>query len=277
MLREAGLVERLRAVGRDVTDLGDIPGVYETRFSVGRGQAVNDLRNIVQVNRHTHACVLGSLRKTPGAFMLIVGGDHSLAIGALAGLSDASERLGVLWIDAHPDFNTPASSPSGNIHGMSLAVACGRGHRDLRLIADRDPMIEETDVFILGARDIDAEELDELEESAVTLVSTPGLREHGVTESVLHAAESLATRCDHIHLSFDIDVLDPAFVPGTGTPVPGGLTPDEALDLLRALAKSGLIRSMEIVEFNPNLDPHGKTRGLVLRLIDALLAAPGSS
>jgi len=276
VLREAGLVERLRAHGREVVDLGEIPGVYETRFSVGRGQAVNDLRNIMQVNRHTHACVLGALRKTPGAFMLIVGGDHSLAIGALAGLSDASERLGVLWIDAHPDFNTPASSPSGNIHGMSLAVACGRGHRDLRMIADRDPMIEEADVYILGARDIDPEELEELEESEVTLVSTPTLRERGVTRTAMHAAQTLAQRCDHIHLSFDIDVLDPALVPGTGTPVAGGLALGEALDLLRALGASGLIRSAEFVEFNPNLDPDGGTCEVVLQLLDALLAPPAA-
>ncbi len=270
-LRERGLILRLTAAGHAVEDLGDIPGEYETRFAIAPGQSVNHLHNVLQVNRHTHACVLGTRRKAPAAFLLVVGGDHSLAIGTLAGLSDACQRLGLLWIDAHADFNTPATSPSGNIHGMSLAVVCGLGHRDLRLISDYDPMVEQEDVFLLGPRDIDPGEQQNLAESRVHLRTTQQWREAGIVETAMRACETLRTRCDHIHLSFDIDVLDPQFVPGTGTPVPGGLSAGEARSLLAALGRSGAIGSAEFVEYNPMLDPDGRTAELTLELISALL------
>lgn len=271
MLRERGLIDRLVARGHSVDDLGDIPGVYETRF-VGAPAGVRNLANVVQVNRHTHACVLGTRRKAPGAFLLVIGGDHSLAIGTLAGLSDACRRLGLLWIDAHADFNTPASSPSGNVHGMSLAVACGRGHRDLRLIADHDPMVRDEDVYLLGPRDVDPGERETLSASRVQWLDTAQWRERGFVSEALRAAGELAQRCDHVHLSFDIDVIDPADAVGTGTPVPGGIRAAEARELLSALGRSGRIRSAEFVEYNPKLDADGRTATLVIDLIDALLA-----
>lgn len=273
-LRKHGLTSRLGACGHAVEDLGDIPGVYETRFALGRGRAVNYLHNILQVNRHTHACVLGTLRKAPNAFLLVIGGDHSLAIGTLAGLSDACQRLGLLWIDAHADFNTPHSSPSGNIHGMSLAVACGHGLPDLRSIASLDPMVREEDVWLLGCRDIDPGEREQLSRSRVQVCGVEDWRRRGVVRTAQHAVEALASRCDHVHVSFDIDVLDPRHVPGTGTPVAGGLERDEALELLRGLAESGRVRSAEFVEFNPKLDPEGRTGELLLDLIESLLRPP---
>lgn len=272
VLRERGLVQRLQQRGLVVEDLGDIPGVYETRFVAAAGFSVNFLPNVLQVNRHTHACVLGVRRKAPGAFLLVVGGDHSLAIGTLAGLSDACERLGLLWIDAHADFNTPGSSPSGNIHGMSLAVACGQGLLDLRRICDYDPMVFEEDVFLLGPRDIDEEEMEILAESQVHLKNTEQWRAAGLVQTALDACQTLRARCDHLHLSFDIDVLDPAAVPGTGTRVPGGLTPAEAHELMRALGQQGLLGSAEFVEYNPELDPDGRTGELTMSLIETLLA-----
>ncbi|TWT42118.1 Arginase [Phycisphaerae bacterium RAS1] len=270
-LRAAGLVERLTRRGHRVEDLGDIPGVYETRTA--RGGAINNLRNIVHVNRHTHACVLGARRKAPESFLLVIGGDHSLAIGVLAGLSDACRRLGILWIDAHADFNTPRSSPSGNAHGMSLAVACGRGHIELVNLADRHPIVDESDVCLLGCRDIDAAEQAELDNSAVTLATTKQFRRRGVVSTAVDACQSLARRCDHVHLSFDIDVLDPSIAPGTGTAVPGGLTREEAIDLLSALSRQGLVHSAEFVEYNPALDRDGGTRTIAIELIEALCGA----
>lgn len=269
-LRRHGLAERLSAGGAEVEDLGDIPGVYETRFSRGMPAAMNFLPNILQVNRHTHACVLGTRRKSPGAFVLVIGGDHSLAIGVLAGLSDSCARLGLIWIDAHPDFNTPRSTPSGNIHGMSLAVACGSGHPSLRAIADRDPLVAEDDVVLLGCRDIDAGERLALDASRVTFITAAQWRERGVERMLLDAARSLAQRCDHVHLSFDIDVLDPRFVPGTGTPVPDGLSPDELRPALVALSRERLVHSAEFVEYNPKLDEEGRTALLTIDLIAAL-------
>lgn len=274
VLRERGLVYRLSRLGHEVEDLGDIPGVFETRFASWSGPGLNHLPNILQVNRHTHACVMGTRLRSPRSFLVVIGGDHSLAIGTLAGLADACERLGILWLDAHADFNTPATSPSGNIHGMSLAVACGLGQSDLRRIARRDPIVDDEDVTLLGLRDVDAGEEENLRQTQVTRLTMSQWREQGITPTLLAACEQLARRCDHIHLSFDIDVLDTAIAPATGTPVPGGLTADEAIDLLTALNQQGHIRSAEFVEFNPELDATGDTAEMTIRLIETLLATP---
>lgn len=270
VLREKGLVQRLAALGHALDDLGDIPGVYGTRPAHGSPAGLHNLPTILRCNRHTHACVLGTMRKSPDAFMLIVGGDHSLAIGTLAGLSDACERLGILWIDAHADYNTPATSPSGNIHGMSLAVACGHGQRDLKFIADRDPMALEEDAFLLGVRDVDPGEHDNLAASRVHVHPMEDWRRSGLVATLMAACDTLEARCDHIHLSFDIDVLDPSIAPATGTPVPGGLDADEAAQVIAAIA-ARRIDSAEFVEYNPELDTDGATAEVTLRLIETLL------
>lgn len=272
VLRQRGLVERLEQRGHTVEDLGDIPGIYETRFVLLSSEGVNHLPNVLQVNRHTHACVLGTRKRTPDAFLLVVGGDHSLAIGTLGGLSDACERMGIIWLDAHADFNTPASSPSGAIHGMSLAIACGVGHRELIHIANSRPAVEEEDVYLLGCRDIDPGERVNLEASKVTLLEMDAWRVAGITDATLKAAETLAQRCDHIHLSFDIDVLDAAIVPATGTPVAGGLSLEDARNLLAALSASGRIDSAEFVEYNPKIDADGQTGEVMLELIETFFA-----
>lgn len=273
VLRQRRLQRRLIAAGHVVEDLGDIPGVYETRFAVGP-ETVHHLRNVLQVNRHTHACVLGACKRDPDVFLLIIGGDHSLAIGTLAGLADACDRLGLIWIDAHADFNTPLSSPSGNVHGMSLAVACGYGHRAFSTLGNRYPMLREEDVFLLGCRDVDAGEREVLSESAVHLWEMADWRTAGLVPTVAAAIGVLAERCDHVHLSFDLDVLDPAHVPGTGTPVPGGLSVQEAQAVLTVLQESGRVHSAEFVEYNPRLDREHQTADLALELIETLLRRP---
>lgn len=270
-LRHAGLIPRIQKLGHEVEDLGDIPGVYETRFASGPAD-VNYLTSVLQVCRHAHACIFGTRPQSPEAFDLIIGGDHSLAIGALAGLSDASERLGLLWFDAHADFNTPLSSPSGNVHGMSLAVACGRGHRDLRNLANRAPMIDENDVYVIGCRDLDPGERDALLASDVHVLGMPALREQDTVAACLAAAADLASRCDHVHLSFDIDVIRPEDMPATGTPVPHGLGFDESREVLRALGRQAHIASAEVVEYNPALDPDGRAAEQTIQLIEALLS-----
>lgn len=272
MLRKMGIAQRIADLGHRVEDMGDVPGVYQTRFAMS-ASGINQLRKVLLVNRHTHACVLGTRRKSPEAFLLVIGGDHSLAVGTLAGLSDSCKRLGIIWIDAHADFNTPASSPSGNIHGMPLAVACGNGLRELRHIADRDPMVREADVVVLGCRDIDDDERANLDASKVKVVEMDAWREQGLVAGVLDAAERLSKTCDHVHMSFDIDVLDPEAVPATGTPVAGGLTIDQGLELMSALGGQGKLHSAEFVEYNPKLDRDGRTGESVITLIEALLRA----
>lgn len=268
-LRRHGLVARLAGAGHEVDDLGDIPGVYETRFATRSARRANYLAHSMQVNRHLHACVLGTRRKSPDAFLLIVGGDHSLAIGVIAGLSDACTRLGIVWIDAHADFNTPHTSPTGNIHGMSLAVACGLGLEELSAIADRSPVVRSEDIVLLGCREVDAGEHANVKRCCVKMLSTEAWRETGILPATMEAVSELQTRCDHIHLSFDIDVLDAELVSGTGTPVPGGLRVDEATTLLAELGRSGAIGSAEFVEYNPKLDRDGSTGVLTLSLIEA--------
>jgi arginase len=268
-LRRQGLVTRLLEAGHEVEDLGDIPGVYETRFATRAARQANYLAHSIQVNRHLHACVLGTRRKSPEAFLLIIGGDHSLAIGAIAGLSDACTRLGIVWVDAHADFNTPHTSPTGNIHGMSLAVACGLGLDELSAIADRSPVVRSEDVILLGCRAVDAGELENVKRCNVRMLSTDEWRERGIVSVVRQVVSELQTRCDHIHLSFDIDVLDADVVSGTGTPVPGGLLVDEATALLADLGRSGAVGSAEFVEYNPKLDRDGSTGKLTLALLEA--------
>lgn len=273
-LRSQGLGQRIADLGHRVEDLGDVPGIYQARFALTHG-AVNQLPKLLQVNRHTHACVLGTRRKATEAFLLVIGGDHGLAVGTLAGLADSCRRLGILWIDAHADFNTPASSPSGNLHGMPLAIACGHGHRELRHLAGRDPMVREEDVFILGCRDIDADERDNLEHSRVNLFEMERWREQGVVAGVADAAKALAERCDHVHLSFDIDVFSPDVAPATGTPVPGGLSAAEGLAVMAELARIDCVHSAEFVEYNPKLDRENQTGELVISLVETLMGKAG--
>jgi arginase len=269
-LRQRGLIARLESFGHTIEDLGDIPGVYETRFGAGSRRFVKNLPNVLQVNRHSHAAVLGSRRRDPDAFLLIVGGDHSIAIGTLAGLADSCNRLGLLWIDAHADYNTPDTSTSGNIHGMSLAVACGHGVNDLRTIAGKLPMIRESDVHLCGIRDVDSGERTKLAASNVHCLSADEFRSAGIAEAATAAIDQLAADCDHVHMSFDIDVLDASEVPGTGTPVPGGLSAEEAVELLTALSQRDVLQSAEFVEYNPALDRDDRTAEVTLRLIETL-------
>ncbi len=265
-LRAAGLVGVLAAAGHRVEDLGDVPGIYQP-VAAQAGISINRLPDVLRVNQHSHDCVVSSRRRDPGAFLLIVGGDHSLAIGTLAGLADTCKRLGLLWIDAHGDFNTPRSSPSGNAHGMSLATACGHGFLELKQIAAREPMVRPEDVFLLGVRDLDRVEREALEASPVNLDDMPTWRERGLLPRLNAALDALGSRCDHIHLSFDIDVLDPPLVPGTGTPVAGGLTMAEALEVLQTLSARDQLASAEFVEYNPRLDRDGQTAQRVRELI----------
>jgi arginase len=270
-LRELGIVGRLSQYGHRVEDLGDIPGI-QSGVAGRAAVAVNSLHAVMRVNQHTHDCVLGMRRQSPLSFPLIVGGDHSLAVGTLAGLADACERLGILWIDAHGDFNTPRLSPSGNAHGMSLALACGHGYLEFRQIGGRDPVVDEGDVFVLGVRDLDAGERSFLETTRVQLFEMPAWRDAGLVEQVVTAAQTLAARCDHVHLSFDIDVLDAPLVPGTGTPVAGGLSLAEAQAVLNALSNLNVLASAEFVEYNPHLDETGTTGPRALELISTLLS-----
>lgn len=274
-LRELGLVTELRAIGFGVEDLGDVPGGHAALYDGAEGELARNLPEVLQVNRHTYAAVRNARRDSGSdSFLLIVGGDHSLAIGTLAGISDSCRRLGILWIDAHADFNTPVTSPSGNVHGMSLATACGRGHRELKAIAESEPMAEEQDVCLLGCRDLDPGEIENLQDSSVRWRTMQQWQREGLTATATESLLRLGGQCDHVHLSFDIDVLDAEHVPGTGTPVAGGLSPDEARELLTELGRTRVLRSAEVVEYNPRIDAADRRTGrLTCELIACLMKA----
>lgn len=211
-----------------------------------------------------------------GHIPVTLGGDHALAIGSIAGATRNAEKLGVLWIDTHPDVNTPESSLSGHIHGMPLAVAMGETAMSLprsTRTAGKVPMVDPSCIAFLGIRDIDVAEEDLIVDKGIFARTMDEWNDDGILAG-LHAAidHLMAQGVDAIHLSFDLDVLDPGMLPGTGTRYPGGLTIREASQVLRHLGNwDGPIRSMDIVELNPMLDSTGDSTQAALHLLATAL------
>ncbi|MBR7553901.1 arginase, partial [Allobacillus saliphilus] len=206
-----------------------------------------------------------------GQFPLILGGDHSMAIGTIAGVQKHYNNLGVIWYDAHADFNTEETSPSGNIHGMSLAVNLGMGHEKLTSILQNNPKIKPENVIIIGARSIDSGERELIKEKGIKVYTAHEVEQQGIESIIKETLNDLSTRTDGIHLSFDVDSLDPIYVPGTGTPVEGGLSIRESHYALRLLNESEKIVSAEFVEVNPLLDVKNQTAERTVELIGSLL------
>jgi arginase len=269
--RLAGLLEKLRAEGIPVRDGGDIPvGADDPR---GRGQNYGGFRPLFSriASRVQEAL---DARRLP----VVVGGDHSVAIGTLAGVAGhfrrLKKRLGVLWIDAHGDMNTPATSPSGNIHGMPLAIALGEGPRPLVRMGGFAPKIEATRTALIGVRNLDALEKENMARFGVQVFTMKDIDRRGlatVMEEALHVASQGA---DGLHVSFDVDVVDPSVAPGVGTPVPGGMSYREAHLAMELVHDSGMLASLEVVEANPILDIANSTARLGTELI---LSALGKS
>ncbi len=210
-----------------------------------------------------------------GAFPLVLGGDHSVALGSLAGMGAfarrAGKRLGVLYVDAHGDFNTPDTSPSGNIHGQCLAASCGLGLPDLVDLHVPGRKVDPANVCFVGTRDLDPGERDLMRSAGVTVFSMSDIDRQGFPAILRQVVAFFRDRADLVHVSFDMDVLDPMFAPGTGIPLPAGLTNREALLLMEEMADTGLVRSAEIVEVNPVLDVRNQTAVLAVALAARLL------
>lgn len=211
-----------------------------------------------------------------GEIALTLGGDHAIAIGTIAGAARACSKLGVIWFDTHPDINTPSTSPSGHIHGMPLAIAIGEAVDELPSLTglvDRVPMVAPENVCMLGIRDIDPAEAKRIREMGIWALSMDEWSDLGIMEGVRAALQHLrATKVDGIHISFDVDVLDPTIMPGTGTRWPGGLTVREASRALRELAEWDLpIHSLDWVELNPDLDPLGMSTQVATSLLATCL------
>jgi arginase len=198
---------------------------------------------------------------------LVLGGDHSLSIGSVRGIGRL-RRIGVLWVDAHADFNTAQTTPSGNIHGMPLAALCGMGDpRLVRFWKESCPVVDPRRVAVIGARDLDPGEKSNLQEAGVMVQSMEQIDRHGLVKVMEQAIERISRDTDGIYLSFDMDSLDPRHAPGVGTPVPAGLTQREAHLICEMVAETGSLRGMDMVEVNPILDIQNQTANLAMDLI----------
>lgn len=252
----------------NIYDLGDlyVPQVTETAKFENHPK-MKYLKPIIEVNTNLAHQVYASL--SSGSFPLIIGGDHSLGLGSISGVSKYYKNFGVIWVDAHGDINSYLTSPTGNIHGMPLASAMGIGFEELTNLYFHGTKVKPENVFIIGARDLDKGEYDLIEKLNLNVYSTSRIHEEGISSIIKDILVKLkAQKIENIHLSFDIDCIDSSFVPGTGTPVKDGMTIGEAKTVLKSLGESKLIKSMDFVELNPKLDKDDFTANLSVDLLD---------
>lgn len=274
-LRVGGLHQALHALGYGVTDCGDLDIAAAETLSPGDHQA-RYLTLIAVVCAQVCQQVNAVLQA--GSFPLVIGGDHSVAIGTLSGIAThlrslvahlQTTPLGLLWFDAHCDFNTPQSSPSGNIHGMPLACLLGKGPAALTDIGFAGIKLDPARCVLIGVRDIDVEERDLVKASGIRIFTMADIDKRGMAAVTEEALMITSTPSGMLHVSFDVDVLDPDVAPGTGMTKPGGLTYREAHLAMEMVA--GRLTSMEMVEVNPTLDVHNRTAELAVELIASAL------
>ena len=271
-IRIADLEPRLEALGHTVQDAGDLDVMIPETQEVGEGR-LRYKAPILAFCSELCRSVEASLDK--GHLPLVLGGDHSIAIGSISGSSGFyarnGENLGLIWFDAHGDANTPETTPSGNIHGMSLAVALGLGDPDLVKLGGRAPKILARNAVLVGVRDLDLGERETLKKSGVTVYTMRDLDERGMRDVVDEAIRIASDGTAGVHLSFDLDVVDPEDAPGTGTPVWGGITYREAHLAMEMLADRAQIAAIDLVEVNPVLDTQNMTGILAAELAQSIL------
>src|SRR5712692_3742884 len=266
-LRTAGLLERLHTARVAALDWGDVsvPGPDPVTAGLVRNQAA-----LATLTTRVAERVGAALDN--GMLPLVLGGDHSISLGSVAATA-ARAPLGVLWFDAHGDFNTPETSPSGNIYGMVLAVLAGLGPRAL---VELGPSLPGSRIAILGARALDPDERKNLHQAGVAVYTTEAIRALGAEQAVAHAVEGLlAAGAERLHVSLDLDVLDPSAAPGVWTRAGDGLTVDEARAAMRVVARSGRLAALDVTELFPARDRDGATTKAALSLVKAALARRG--
>jgi arginase len=268
-LRVAGLVAALTARGLDVRDCGNLNGPPNpSRAAVG---GYRHLDEVAAWNREVHAAVhreLGSDR-----LPILLGGDHSLSIGSISAVArhcrQTRRPLRVIWLDAHTDFNTAELSPTGSLHGMPVSSLCGFGPRELVALGGSTPAIKPQWVRQLGIRSVDAGERRFVHEQRLAVFDMRCIDEMGMRRAMELALGDLEENT-HLHVSFDVDVLDPEIAPGVGTTVPGGMSYREAQLCMEMIADTGLVGSLDIMELNPALDVRNKTAALAVDLVESL-------
>jgi arginase len=268
-IRYAGLHDRLAAIGYDVLDWGDV----ETAVLEATEETDPNARYLPEIKAACgRVARLVTLALEQGSLPLVLGGDHSVALGTLGGLAGARGVGGVLWLDAHGDLNRPGTSPTGNVHGMPLAAALGLGGPEFESDAYVLPALEPRRVALLGVRSLDPAERELLSELEAVVFTMSDLDRVGVEKAMQEALEHIAGP-GFVHVSLDMDVLDPEVAPGVGTPVRGGLSYREAHLAMELAAESGLVHSLEVVEVNPILDRENQTAKLAVELVASALGA----
>lgn len=274
-IRYANLEEKLEKLGYKVTDFGDIEiPILETQKV--KNPKLKYLPEIAKTSKILAKKVEQLLVKN--YFPLIIGGDHATAIGSIAGISSYCRKkkktLGIIWIDAHSDMNTEETTPSGNIHGMPLAVSLGLGHKSLTQINGFAPKVDIRNVVMIGIRDVDYYEAQTIKKLNLNVYTMTEVDKIGIHRIVTKVLNDFKNKVDHIHISFDMDGVDPDYAKGVGTPVPGGLTYRESQLLMELVADCGCMNSLEMLEVNPILDTKNRTANLAT---DLILSALGKS
>jgi len=269
-IRYASLHQKLDAMGYMLEDKGNIEVPIQEMCSINDPK-LKYIDCIVPMGRRVAGAVATSVQG--GRFPLVLGGDHSLSVGSIRGAAK-HKKIGVIWVDAHADFNTPETTPSGNIHGMPLAALCGLG--DSRLVSlwdETPPILDPKRVAVIGARDLDPGEKQNLRSAGVMVQSMEQIDRLGMVNALEKAIEQVGHDVEGIYLSFDMDALDPRHAPGVGTPVPGGLTFREAHLACEVVAETGKLIGMDMVEVNPILDVQNQTAMLAVEFICSALGA----
>ena len=270
--RIAGLGERLSGLGMTVVDAGDLVAPIPEIKAFG-DPAKKYIREIARVCERLYKTSLAVLEK--GGLPLVLGGDHSLAAGSVAATADFIRRdqkpLGLIWVDAHGDMNTPGTSGSGNVHGMPLAALLGSEPAELARIGGFSPKVTPDRTVLIGIRNLDEREKERIREAGVHVFTMKDIDRHGIAQTVEQAIAIASRGAGGLHVSFDLDVCDPSIAPGVGTPVKGGLDYREAHMVMEMVADSGLLRGLDLVEVNPILDDRNMTAILGAELASSAL------
>jgi len=269
-IRIAGVRQALQRLGFEVEDAGDVavpapetrdPGLTNARYLEPIYHVCNRLR--LRVRRTLEASEIP----------VVLGGDHSIAMGTVSGVSeffhDRNEKIGLIWVDAHADMNTPESSPTGNIHGMPLATVLGNGHPRLVEMGGFSPKVEAGNTCLIGIRDIDANEREIVKQSGIHVYTMRDVDERGIRAIMQESIAFVTDGTAGFHVSYDLDSMDPGCVPGTGTPVKGGLSWREANLLMEMLSDTGEMRSLEVTELNPILDVKNQSGEVAVDVIQS--------
>lgn len=269
-IRIAGLNQRLEELGHRVIEEGDLEIRIPEQLRIGNPRA-RYLAEIVAANKLLAGKVQRVLGR--GHFPLVLGGDHSIAVGTVSGVAAHArargKRVGVIWVDAHSDINTPSTSPSGNVHGMPLAALLGLGPAALGTIGGRFRKVDPESVALVGIRSVDTGEREHLRRLGVHTYTMADIDRYGIHVVMEKAIENVTRDADFVHVSFDLDSVDPGIAPGVGTPVKGGLDYREAHLVMESLSDAGIVTSLEIVEVNPILDDRNRSAEFAVELVQS--------